>query len=87
MLRFRFFQLQSSIFIHNPQKIILSQTHPLVSFRKLRSQMGSYSTASSQSQQPSKLLFRQLFEKESSTYTYLLADATHPEKPALVLIN
>lgn len=31
-----------------------------------------------------KLLFRQLFEKESSTYTYLLADVGHPEKPALV---
>ncbi|CAA3000356.1 persulfide dioxygenase ETHE1 homolog, mitochondrial-like [Olea europaea subsp. europaea] len=34
---------------------------------------------------PSKLLFRQLFEKESSTYTYLLADASHPDKPALVI--
>lgn len=32
----------------------------------------------------SKLLFRQLFEKESSTYTYLLADVAHPDKPALV---
>ena len=32
----------------------------------------------------SKLLFRQLFEKESSTYTYLLADVSHPDKPALV---
>lgn len=48
---------------------------------KLRSlAMGSY-TASSQS---SKLFFRQLFEKESSTYTYLLADVSHPDKPALV---
>lgn len=35
--------------------------------------------------QPSKkLLFRQLFEHESSTYTYLLADVSHPDKPALV---
>ncbi|KAB5521317.1 hypothetical protein DKX38_025636 [Salix brachista] len=49
---------------------------------KLRSQaMGSY-TASSQS---SKLIFRQLFEKESSTYTYLLADVSHPDKPALLI--
>ncbi|KAJ6423602.1 hypothetical protein OIU84_024552 [Salix udensis] len=43
--------------------------------------MGSY-TASSQS---SKLIFRQLFEKESSTYTYLLADVSHPDKPALLI--
>uniref|UniRef100_A0A6N2LS16 persulfide dioxygenase n=1 Tax=Salix viminalis TaxID=40686 RepID=A0A6N2LS16_SALVM len=49
---------------------------------KLRLQaMGSY-TASSQS---SKLIFRQLFEKESSTYTYLLADVSHPDKPALLI--
>uniref|UniRef100_A0A6M2FCG1 persulfide dioxygenase n=1 Tax=Populus davidiana TaxID=266767 RepID=A0A6M2FCG1_9ROSI len=49
---------------------------------KLRSlAMGSY-TASSQS---SKLFFRQLFEKESSTYTYLLADVSHPDKPALLI--
>ncbi|KAA8526712.1 hypothetical protein F0562_009059 [Nyssa sinensis] len=43
--------------------------------------MGSYTTLS----QSPKLLFRQLFEKESSTYTYLLADASHPEKPALLV--
>ncbi|PNX89354.1 hydroxyacylglutathione hydrolase mitochondrial-like, partial [Trifolium pratense] len=42
--------------------------------------MASYSSYSS-----SKLLFRQLFEKESSTYTYLLADASHAEKPALLI--
>ncbi|THU64741.1 hypothetical protein C4D60_Mb01t29630 [Musa balbisiana] len=30
-----------------------------------------------------RLLFRQLFEKESSTYTYLLADLGHPDKPAI----
>nr|XP_019701770.1 persulfide dioxygenase ETHE1 homolog, mitochondrial isoform X2 [Elaeis guineensis] len=34
---------------------------------------------------PPKLLFRQLFEKESSTYTYLLADVAHPDKPALLI--
>lgn len=43
--------------------------------------MGSYTTSS----QSPKLLFRQLFEKESSTYTYLLADVSHPEKPALLV--
>ncbi|XP_058101111.1 persulfide dioxygenase ETHE1 homolog, mitochondrial-like [Magnolia sinica] len=48
---------------------------------KIRSQMGAYSTAP----ETSKLLFRQLFEKESSTYTYLLADLGHPEKPALLV--
>ncbi|CAA6665360.1 unnamed protein product [Spirodela intermedia] len=32
-----------------------------------------------------KLLFRQLFEKESSTYTYLLADVGHPDRPALLI--
>ncbi|OIT00302.1 persulfide dioxygenase ethe1 -like, mitochondrial [Nicotiana attenuata] len=47
----------------------------------IRTQMGSYSTTSS----CPKLVFRQLFEKESSTYTYLLADALHPQKPALLI--
>ncbi|KAI7746687.1 hypothetical protein M8C21_018299 [Ambrosia artemisiifolia] len=42
-----------------------------------------YSTGSSSTSR--KLLFRQLFEKESSTYTYLLADASHPDKPALLV--
>ncbi|WOK95669.1 persulfide dioxygenase [Canna indica] len=32
-----------------------------------------------------RLLFRQLFEKESSTYTYLLADIGHPDKPAVLI--
>ncbi|KAG0556268.1 hypothetical protein KC19_11G039800 [Ceratodon purpureus] len=31
------------------------------------------------------LLFRQLFEKESSTYTYLLADVAHPDRPAVLV--
>ncbi|KAF7836585.1 persulfide dioxygenase ETHE1-like protein, mitochondrial-like [Senna tora] len=48
---------------------------------RLRSQMASYSTSS----HSSKLLFRQLFEKESSTYTYLLADVSHPIKPAVLI--
>ncbi|XP_051117091.1 persulfide dioxygenase ETHE1 homolog, mitochondrial-like [Andrographis paniculata] len=42
----------------------------------------SYATSSGAS---AKLLFRQLFEKESCTYTYLLADASHPDKPALLV--
>ncbi|PHU22415.1 Persulfide dioxygenase ETHE1, mitochondrial, partial [Capsicum chinense] len=51
--------------------------------------MGSYTTSSSSSAQGEsmngKLIFRQLFEKESSTYTYLLADSFHPDKPALLI--
>ncbi|KAH7424476.1 hypothetical protein KP509_11G010400 [Ceratopteris richardii] len=31
------------------------------------------------------LLFRQLFEKESCTYTYLLADLAHHDKPAVLI--
>ncbi|KAM3302170.1 persulfide dioxygenase ETHE1, mitochondrial isoform X1 [Capsicum chacoense] len=46
-----------------------------------RAQMGSYST----NHGDHKLVFRQLFEKESSTYTYLLADASHPQNPALLI--
>ncbi|CBI22090.3 unnamed protein product, partial [Vitis vinifera] len=42
-----------------------------------------YSTSFGQSSK--KLLFRQLFEQESSTYTYLLADVSHPDKPALLI--
>ncbi|KAK7244026.1 hypothetical protein RIF29_38843 [Crotalaria pallida] len=54
---------------------------PISNNIKVRSQMGSHSSSSSSS----KLLFRQLFEKESSTYTYLLADSSHPDKPALLI--
>ncbi|TVU02470.1 hypothetical protein EJB05_17512 [Eragrostis curvula] len=32
-----------------------------------------------------RMLFRQLFEKESSTYTYLLADVADPDKPAVLI--
>nr|GMD06812.1 persulfide dioxygenase ETHE1 homolog, mitochondrial-like [Ipomoea batatas]GMD90262.1 persulfide dioxygenase ETHE1 homolog, mitochondrial-like [Ipomoea batatas] len=45
--------------------------------------MASYTTSSP----APKFLFRQLFEKDSSTFTYLLADALHPEKPALIKRN
>ncbi|XP_062153239.1 persulfide dioxygenase ETHE1 homolog, mitochondrial [Alnus glutinosa] len=53
---------------------------------KLRPQaMASASFTTSSQPSSNKLLFRQLFEKESSTYTYLLADVSHPEKPALLI--
>ncbi|KAH0464029.1 hypothetical protein IEQ34_006815 [Dendrobium chrysotoxum] len=45
--------------------------------------MASYTTAATEGSR--RLLFRQLFEKESSTYTYLLADIGHPEKPAVLI--
>ncbi|KAL5573087.1 hypothetical protein UlMin_022684 [Ulmus minor] len=48
----------------------------------LRMATAGYTTSSHPSR---KILFRQLFEKESSTYTYLLADVSHPEKPALLI--
>ncbi|CAN6931679.1 unnamed protein product [Brassica oleracea] len=55
--------------------------HPLIrTLTVIRSVMGSSSSSSS-----SKLLFRQLFEKESSTFTYLLADVSNPVKPALLI--
>jgi len=41
----------------------------------------TYSAGSGAERRP---LFRQLFEKESSTYTYLLADVADPDKPAVV---
>ncbi|XP_060209423.1 persulfide dioxygenase ETHE1 homolog, mitochondrial-like [Lycium barbarum] len=76
----------------SPSSIFLPKPHSFLPFNKsfilptnyTRSQMGSYTT-SSQSQHIPKLIFRQLFEKESSTYTYLLADSSHPEKPALLI--
>ncbi|XAR56397.1 Sulfur dioxygenase [Bertholletia excelsa] len=65
-----------------------SKPHPLLPQISLwwqtatgRTQMAPYST----SPLLQKPLFRQLFEKESSTYTYLLADISHPEKPALLI--
>ncbi|XP_011078574.1 pentatricopeptide repeat-containing protein At1g53600, mitochondrial isoform X3 [Sesamum indicum] len=80
--KFGFFQFSATFSspaprkkVHFPQIIAVTA--------KSRSQMGaaSYGTSSGS---VSKLLFRQLFEKESSAYTYLLADASHPDKPALV---
>ncbi|WVZ00178.1 hypothetical protein V8G54_026247 [Vigna mungo] len=75
MLRFCFTTLCASK--ASPFPLSVSVSKPIL---KPRSQMASFSSSSS-----SKLLFRQLFEKESSTYTYLLADASHPERPALLI--
>ncbi|KAK1258818.1 hypothetical protein QJS04_geneDACA024414 [Acorus gramineus] len=50
----------------------------------LQFSMATFSEAKLAEASP-KLLFRQLFEKESSTYTYLLADVGHPDKPALLV--
>lgn len=60
---------------------------PLDANLRPRIMAASYATLSSSSSRPSsnKLLFRQLFEKDSSTYTYLLADVSHPDKPALLI--
>ncbi|CAK8534873.1 unnamed protein product [Lathyrus sativus] len=70
MLKFQFIKF-SPFFPSKPSSFPFSL--------RLKSQMASYSSSSS------KLLFRQLFEKESSTYTYLLADASHADKPALLI--
>ncbi|CAH2036587.1 unnamed protein product [Thlaspi arvense] len=75
--RFQHLLLQPK-FLFSHQSHLLR--HPLARARTvIRSIMGSSSSFSS------KLLFRQLFEKESSTYTYLLADVSHPDKPALLI--
>ncbi|PIN16650.1 Glyoxylase [Handroanthus impetiginosus] len=77
--KFRFLQLSASF---SSKKASIPQIVTVTA--KFRSPMGSASYATS-SGSSSKLLFRQLFEKESSTYTYLLADASHPDKPALLV--
>ncbi|XP_058095306.1 persulfide dioxygenase ETHE1 homolog, mitochondrial-like isoform X2 [Magnolia sinica] len=73
--------LPPSMFFFRSNSYAKTLDFPSLSFYKtrFRSEMGAYSTISDSS----KLLFRQLFEKESSTYTYLLADLGHPEKPAV----
>lgn len=67
-------------FLANSAFVKSSCAIPKANLRSLM-QMGSYSSSASSS----RLLFRQLFEKESSTYTYLLADVSHPQKPALLV--
>ncbi|RDX64888.1 Persulfide dioxygenase ETHE1-like, mitochondrial [Mucuna pruriens] len=80
MLRFHFTTLSYFAPRASPFPLSLSISQAIPKPTRLRSQMASFSSSSS-----SKLLFRQLFEKDSSTYTYLLADASHPEKPALLI--
>ncbi|KAK9078188.1 hypothetical protein SSX86_002245 [Deinandra increscens subsp. villosa] len=87
MLRLRCLLLSSSNSIPLKQRFLPS---PILSCSSssssVRSKMESVSyTTRSSSSSSRKLLFRQLFEKESSTYTYLLADASHPDKPALLV--
>ncbi|KAL3508820.1 hypothetical protein ACH5RR_028221 [Cinchona calisaya] len=87
MLRFRFLPFcpcPTSSLLSSKTTFSTSRT-PLLLFRKLSSQMGSYTTSSGSQLSSSKLLFRQLFEKDSATYTYLLADVSHPDKPALLV--
>ncbi|XP_021894991.1 persulfide dioxygenase ETHE1 homolog, mitochondrial [Carica papaya] len=83
-LIFRVASIRSSLFapINLPHFLSSKPTAlSLFSTLRTRSQMESYATSSGSS----KLLFRQLFEKESCTYTYLLADVSHPDKPALLI--
>lgn len=77
MLRFSIAQLRIGSFSATPVigKARGWSPHPKVN---------CYSASSEQSSK--KLLFRQLFDSESSTYTYLLADVSLPDKPALVRI-
>ncbi|KAK3011386.1 hypothetical protein RJ639_012456 [Escallonia herrerae] len=81
MLRFRLLSVPFASVL-SPKAQITCSSLAIPRSRRLRSQMDSAYTTSSH---PTKLLFRQLFEKESSTYTYLLADASHPEKPSLLV--
>ncbi|CAO1948048.1 unnamed protein product [Urochloa humidicola] len=53
-----------------------------ISLVPARAMAAAYSTGSGADR---RLLFRQLFEKESSTYTYLLADVADPDKPAVLI--
>ncbi|XP_071907293.1 persulfide dioxygenase ETHE1 homolog, mitochondrial-like isoform X1 [Coffea arabica] len=87
MLRFRLLSFFPSPISSSSSPVYKPHTRNRFLFlNKLSSQMGSYTTASeSQLSGSKKLLFRQLFEKDSSTYTYLLADASHPDKPALLV--
>ncbi|CAH8306183.1 unnamed protein product [Eruca vesicaria subsp. sativa] len=78
LTRFQHLLLQPRLLSSHQSRVL---RHPLIRTRTvIRSVMGSSSSSSS------KLLFRQLFEKESSTYTYLLADVSHPDKPALTKV-
>ncbi|CAH9100127.1 unnamed protein product [Cuscuta europaea] len=86
MLRISLFHAPShfSFLLPKVQSAVLLRS-PISASTQRRSQIASYTTTSSAMGSQNKLLFRQLFEKESSTYTYLLADVLHPEKPALLI--
>ncbi|KAH7533712.1 hypothetical protein FEM48_Zijuj04G0160500 [Ziziphus jujuba var. spinosa] len=71
-----FLNLSSSQTLASPS----SSRSKLITFQTMVSR--AYTTPSHPS---GRLLFRQLFEKDSSTYTYLLADVSHPDKPALLI--
>lgn len=77
--KFKFLKLSATFCAPTPpKKSPFPQITFTAKFRSSRMGSASYTTSS-------KLLFRQLFEKESSTYTYLLADSSHPDKPALLV--
>ncbi|KAK9674247.1 hypothetical protein RND81_12G220800 [Saponaria officinalis] len=80
------FQLIPRVSVLTPNKVcnFASKNQTLITNFKnssINSQMGYHTTPS----HASKYLFRQLFEKDSSTFTYLLADLSHPNKPALLI--
>lgn len=64
---------------------------PAISISRTRTAAGcglrwrAMGSASAYTTSCDKLLFRQLFEGESCTYTYLLADVSHPDKPAVLI--
>ncbi|XP_010918908.1 persulfide dioxygenase ETHE1 homolog, mitochondrial [Elaeis guineensis] len=61
-----------------------TKTTPLLSLFGSTPRSGTMAAYSTVAEAP-RLLLRQLFEKESSTYTYLLADVGHPDKPAMLV--
>ncbi|KAG8386682.1 hypothetical protein BUALT_Bualt03G0174400 [Buddleja alternifolia] len=73
--KFRFLQFSATLFSSASSRQIATFS------AKFRPQMEMGSATNNNG----KLVFRQLFEKDSSTYTYLLADASHPDKPALLV--
>ncbi|CAL1389627.1 unnamed protein product [Linum trigynum] len=84
MLRVSLHRLSpSSLCSYSPRS--LPPRKQTFSFAKLRSSVSAMRDFSTSSDLTTKLLFRQLFEKDSSTYTYLLADVGHPDRPALLI--
>ncbi|XWS30917.1 hypothetical protein CRYUN_Cryun23aG0032400 [Craigia yunnanensis] len=74
-------QTHSKTTLSFPKSGLKFQTHEFSSASKTY----TCTTSSDSSRTLGRLLFRQLFEKESCTYTYLLADVFHPHKPALLI--